>query len=88
MLSPDDGQLHGQTTESGSPGESHPGAPTDLGVTVSRHPALLIRSRQYAVTHFHWASKMGARFRSPAHQRWNILWDRSRLYFRQAQRFM
>ena len=29
---------------SGRPGESHPRAPTDPGVTVSRHRALLIQS--------------------------------------------
>src|SRR4029077_4090312 len=38
------GQWHGREgfERSGGPGESHPRAPTDPGVTVSRHRALVI----------------------------------------------
>ena len=56
----------------GSPGASQLPAPTDPGVTVSRHRALLT-SRQYARTHFQWANRPGSRSCSPVHHRLNRL---------------
>ena len=54
----------------GWPGASQPPAPTDPGVTLSRHPALLT-SRQYARTHCQWANRAGSLSSSPAHHRLN-----------------
>jgi hypothetical protein len=70
----------------GWPGAFQLPAPSDPGVTVSRHRALLT-GRQYERTHCQWANRLGSRPCSPAHQRWNRLWARSRLYFFPAQRF-
>jgi hypothetical protein len=69
----------------GSPGALQPPAPTDPGVTVSRHRALLT-SCQYARTHRQWANSPGSRWSSPVHHRLNRLTVRSRLYFFLAQR--
>ena len=44
----------------GWPGALQPPAPSDPGVTVSRHRALLI-ARQYARTHRQWANRPGCR---------------------------
>src|SRR5206468_4193559 len=71
--------------EVGWPGASQPPAPTDPGVTVSRHRALLT-GLQGSETHRQWANRPGARSSSPAHHRLNRLWVRSRLYFFPAQR--
>jgi len=57
---------------SGRPGESHPQAPSDPGVTVSRHRALLTSS-QYARTHRQWSNRPGCLSSSPAHHRLNRL---------------
>jgi hypothetical protein len=56
----------------GSPGASQPPAPTDLGMTVSRHPALLT-NLQNARTHRQWANRPGSRSSSPSHHRLNRL---------------
>ena len=69
----------------GWPGASQPPAPSDPGVTVSRHRALLT-SCQYARTHRQWANSPGSRSSSPVHHRLNRLTVRSRLYFFLAQR--
>ena len=76
-----------QIDRSGRPGEFHPRAPSDPGVTVSRHRALLT-SRQGEGTHRQWANRPGARLSSPVHHRLNRLKVRSRLYFFPAQRLM
>ena len=56
----------------GWPGALQPPAPTDPGVTVSRHRALLT-SCQGERTHFQWANRFGSRFRSPVHHCLNRL---------------
>ncbi len=75
----------GRCSAVGSPGASQLPAPTDPGVTVSRHRALLT-SRQYARTHLQWANRRGSRSCSPAHHRLNRLKVRNRRYFFPAQR--
>ena len=80
--------MPGTCTSSGSPGESH-WAPTDLGVTVSRHPALLDQVPSVRGDPLPLGEQDGRPFLQPGPPALaNILWDRSRLYFRQAQRFM
>ena len=75
-------------TWSGGPGEFHPRAPTDPGVTVSRHRALLTGLQAQERTTRQWANSPGARWSSPVHHRLNRLMVRSRLYFLPAQRLV
>jgi ABC-type Na+ transport system ATPase subunit NatA len=70
---------------SGGRGGSHPPAPSDPGVTVSRHRALPI-SHQNPRAYFQWANRPGCRSSSPAHHRLNRVYVRSRRYFLAAQR--
>ncbi len=56
----------------GSPGASQLPAPTDPGVTLSRHRALLT-SYQGEGTHRQWANRPGSRLSSPVHHRLNRL---------------
>jgi hypothetical protein len=56
----------------GWPGASQPPAPTDPGVTVSRHRALLA-SCQGERTHCQWAKRHGSLSSTPIHHRLNRL---------------
>ena len=71
----------------GGPGESHPRAPTERSVTVSRHSARPIyRLYLESVTHAQCANRRGCLAVSPSHHLRTFLNDLSRLYFRFAQR--
>jgi hypothetical protein len=71
----------------GGPGESHPRAPTERSVTVSRHSARPIyRLYLKSVTHAQCANRRGCLAVSPSHHLRTFLNVLSRLYFRLAQR--
>ena len=53
----------------GWPGALQPPAPTDPGVTVSRHRALLISLVTSQRTHCQWTKRRGSRMSSPSHHR-------------------
>src|SRR5260370_24097457 len=71
----------------GGPGESHPPAPPERSVTVSRHSARPIyRLYLKSVIQAQCANRRGCLAVSPSHHLRTFLNDLSRLYFRFAQR--
>jgi hypothetical protein len=69
------------------PGGSHPRAPAERSVTVSRHSARPIyRLYLKSVTHVQCANRRGCLAVSASHHLRTFLYDLSRLYFRYAPR--
>jgi hypothetical protein len=78
-----------KTTVTGpsGPGEFHPRALTERSVKISLYSARLIYKPFWKpVVIFHWGNMRGCLVVSPSHHFLTFLNDRSRLYFRRAQR--
>jgi len=71
---------------SGGPGESHPRAPTERSVTVSRHSALVILIISGYLTHFQWAKSLGYCVVTRSQATRAFRWARNRWYFLRIQR--